>query len=67
MTYYLSLIAAVVFTYLSLCWIFTYLDPQLTPGTWRLYTPYKNSEQLIMSLKAAVYVQNGKKNTLVTS
>ncbi|XP_065215571.1 polypeptide N-acetylgalactosaminyltransferase 35A-like [Planococcus citri] len=56
--YFTVIILCTVTLYVILCQTFTHLDPSLTPSSLQLYTPYKNSEQLIKSLKSVVHIQN---------
>lgn len=55
----LILIIVAALTSIILCWVFTYVDPQLWPSSMEIYTTYKNSEELISSLKADVIKLNG--------
>lgn len=58
----LILIVLAVFISTLLCWLCTNLDPQILPKSSSIYTPYKNSEQLIKSLKAVVHYMNVTEN-----
>lgn len=58
--YGFTLVIASTIIFMILCSLFTYLDPQLVPSFLKIHTPYKNSDELIRSLKSTLYIHNGK-------
>ncbi|XKL61571.1 hypothetical protein PGB90_008628 [Kerria lacca] len=56
--YGFTLVIASTIIFMILCSLFTYLDPQLVPSFLKIHTPYKNSDELIRSLKSTLYIHN---------